>query len=59
METANQEEEAEEISPDREMEFRDAENKVEGRTVVDDSDFQGQIWSSIDIPVKNLNLRKK
>jgi len=49
----------EEISSDKEMEFRDAENAVEGRTVVEDSDFRGQTRGTMDEPVKKMNLRKK
>jgi len=48
-----------EISSDKEMEFRDAENAVEGRTVVEDSDFRGQTRGTMDEPVKKMNLRKK
>merc|ERR1711939_382911 len=48
-----------EISSDKEMEFRDAENAVEGRTVVEDSDFRGQTRGTMDEPVKKMNFRKK
>jgi hypothetical protein len=40
----------EQLSSDREREFRDAESKVEGRTVIEDRDFQHQTRGGMDIP---------
>jgi hypothetical protein len=39
----------EQLSSDREREFRDAESKVEGRTVIEDRDFQHQTRGGMDI----------
>ncbi|KAH8751835.1 hypothetical protein BGZ57DRAFT_913231 [Hyaloscypha finlandica] len=47
------------ISSDREREFRDVEREVEGRTVVEDSDFQGPARGNIDIPERKMNRRRK
>jgi len=44
----------EQLSSDRENEFCDAESKMEGRTVVEDKDFQDQTRSGTDI----LEMRK-
>ena len=49
----------EELSSDREMEFRNAEREAEGRIVIEDSDFRGQTSGSIDIPERKTNRRKK
>jgi hypothetical protein len=49
----------EQLSSDREREFRNAERKVEGRTVVEDRDFQGQTRGSIDIPERRQSRRMK
>ena len=49
----------EQLSSDREREFCDAEREVEGRTVVEDSDFQAQARGSMDIPERKMNRRKK
>ena len=49
----------EQLSSDREREFRDAESKVEGRMVVEDRDFEDQTTGGIDIPERKLSRRKK
>jgi hypothetical protein len=40
----------EQLSSDREREFRDAESNVERRTVVEDGDFEHQTREGMDIP---------
>jgi hypothetical protein len=49
----------EQLSPNREREFRDAERKVEGRTVVEDSDFQHQTKGGVDIPERRQSRRMR
>jgi hypothetical protein len=47
----------EQLSSDREREFRDAESKVEGLTVVEDGDFQDQTKGGMDIPKRRQSRR--
>lgn len=49
----------EQLSSDREREFRDAERKVEGRAVVEDSDFHGQTGGGINIPERRQSYRTR
>jgi len=46
----------EQLSSDRERGFHDAESKVEGRTVVEDRDFEHQIKGGMDIIGKEIEL---
>jgi hypothetical protein len=48
----------EQLSSDREVEFRDAESKAEGRTVVEDRDFQDQARGNMDIPKRRQSRRR-
>jgi hypothetical protein len=49
----------EQLSSDREGEFRDAESKVEGRTVVEDGDCQDQTRGGMDIPERRQSRRMR
>jgi len=49
----------EQLSSDREREFLDTESKVEGRTVVENSDFQHQIRGGMDIPERRQSRRMR
>jgi hypothetical protein len=49
----------EQLSSDRERELGDAEGKVEGRTVVEDKDFQHQTKGGVDIPGKRQSRRMR
>jgi hypothetical protein len=47
----------EQFSSDRELEFRDAESKIKGRTVVEDSDFHYQTGDDVEIPERRQSRR--
>lgn len=49
----------EKLSSNRETEFRDAESKVEGRAVVEDSDFEHRTREGIDIPKRRRSGRTR
>jgi hypothetical protein len=49
----------EKLSSDRDREFPDAESKVEGRTVIEDSDFQHQTRDGVDIPERIQSRRMR
>jgi hypothetical protein len=47
----------EQLSSDREREFRDVKSKLEGHTVVEESDFQHQTEGGVDIPKRRESRR--
>ncbi len=49
----------EQLSSDREREFRNAEGEVERRTVVKDRDFQCQTEAGINIPERRQSRRTR
>ncbi|KFY32153.1 hypothetical protein V493_00464 [Pseudogymnoascus sp. VKM F-4281 (FW-2241)] len=49
----------EQLSSDRERDFRNAESKVEGRTVVEDGDFEHRTREGIDIPERRQSRRMR